>query len=163
MTHTYIAFGSNLDAPIAQLQLAREALAEHPALQEVAASSLYRTPPWGYTKQPDFYNAVIAYDCSLSAQDLLRLVQSIESAQHRERSFKNAPRTIDLDILLYGTLQQADAALILPHPRMHERAFVLQPLVEIAPDIVIAGQGKASELLAQLDVSKQEKILIPTW
>lgn len=163
MKRTYIAFGSNLDAPIAQLHIAREALSEHEALREIAASSIYRTPPWGYTEQPDFYNAVIAYDCALSAEELLQFLQSIEHSQHRERTFKNAPRTIDLDILLYADEIQNDAALTLPHPRMHERAFVLQPLLEIAPDIEIAHYGKAADLLAQLDTSGQKKVVSETW
>lgn len=163
MKRCYIAFGSNQDAPLAQLQIARETLREHADMQEVAASSIYRTPPWGFTEQPDFYNAVIAYDSALSAQDLLCLLQSIETAQHRQRPFKNAPRTLDLDILTYGDQQEHTPTLSLPHPRMHERAFVLEPLAEIAPQLMIAGQGIVADLLAGLDCSAQEKIAVAAW
>lgn len=163
MKRVYIAFGSNQDAPLAQLQLAREALAEHTAMQEIAASPIYRTPPWGYTEQPDFYNAVIAYDTALSPQALLELLQRIEAAQYRERPFKNAPRTLDLDLLLYADVQQNTPSLTLPHPRMQERAFVLEPLVAIAPEITIASYGKAADLLAALDCSGQEKIAVAAW
>jgi 2-amino-4-hydroxy-6-hydroxymethyldihydropteridine diphosphokinase len=114
----------------------------------VAASSLYLSAPVGLRNQPDFINAVAALDTQLSADALLEELFAIEARFGRKREFHHAPRTLDLDLLLYGDEPRCAARLTLPHPRMHERAFVLLPLVEIAPDTVIPGHGPAAALLA---------------
>ncbi|SUO96839.1 2-amino-4-hydroxy-6-hydroxymethyldihydropteridine diphosphokinase [Suttonella ornithocola] len=161
--HTWIAFGSNQDQPIQQLLVARNRLAQHSGVTEIKASSLYKTPPWGYEQQPDFYNAVIHYKTNLSPLKLLELLQTIEQEQHRMRTIKNGPRTLDLDILLFDNETLETDLLTLPHPRMHERAFVIQPLTEISPNICIGKYGKAEALLKQLDTSHQTKLKIEYW
>ena len=113
----------------------------------VARSSLYRSAPVGLLNQPDFINAVAALDTQLTADDLLDELFAIEARFGRQRAFHHAPRTLDLDLLLYGSETRSAARLTLPHPRMHERAFVLLPLVEIAPEAVIPGHGPAAALL----------------
>lgn len=147
----YIALGSNLDNPAGQVASAFAALAALPDSRLTARSSLYRTAPVGYTDQPDFVNAVGALDTALSPRALLDALLEIEIAHGRARKFANAPRTLDLDVLLYGELKINEAGLTVPHPRMHERAFVLVPLAEIAPDCVIPGRGAVAALLRALD------------
>lgn len=134
MHRCFVAFGSNQAQPIEQLRRARLALQS--ALQEQSASSLYQSPAWGYEAQPDFVNAVVEYLTDLAPEAVLDILQKQELAQGRVRSFQNAPRTLDLDLLLYDNLQLNSERLILPHPRMWERAFVLYPLFEIAPDVL---------------------------
>ena len=131
--HTaYIGLGANLgDAPAA-LRAAIQALAALPGTQLLQCSALYRSAPVDATG-PDFYNAVAALRTSLPPQELLAALQSIEAAAGRERPYRNAPRTLDLDILLFDGLAIDTPTLTVPHPRMHERAFVLLPLAEIAP------------------------------
>lgn len=147
MTHrAYIALGSNLQDPRQQVLNALQELAELPETQVVARSSLYRTAPVGYDNQPDFINAAAELRTSLTPHALLRQLLSLESAHGRERPFPNAPRALDLDVLMMDALEIHDSELTLPHPRMHERGFVLLPLAEIAPDLVIPGRGKVSEL-----------------
>lgn len=143
----YIGLGSNLGNPAATLQAALAALESLPQTALVAASSLYRSAPVGLKNQPDFINAVAAADTHLSPAALLEELFAIEARFGRRREFHHAPRTLDLDLLLYGDEVSTEASLTLPHPRMHERAFVLWPLVEIAPDCVIPGRGRAVELL----------------
>jgi 2-amino-4-hydroxy-6-hydroxymethyldihydropteridine diphosphokinase len=113
----------------------------------IARSSLYRSAPIGYADQPAFLNCVARLETALPAQSLLAQLQQIERGLGRVRSFPNAPRTIDLDLLLYGTEILDTPGLTLPHPRMHERAFVLVPLLELDPGATIPGRGKAAELL----------------
>lgn len=113
----------------------------------MAASSLYRTAPVGLKHQPDFINAVVELLTVLPAPTLLDQLFAIEERFGRQRSVKNAPRTLDLDLLLYGDELSQDPQLTLPHPRLHERAFVLAPLAEIAPSLSIPGQGFVGELL----------------
>ena len=117
-------------------------VARLPQTQLVAASSLYRTAPVD-SSGPDYINAVMAVDTGLTAAELLQAMQQIELQAGRERPYRNAPRTLDLDLLMYGELVQEDAALTLPHPRMFQRAFVLVPLHEIAPERVTAEQLEA--------------------
>ncbi len=147
----YIALGANLEDPVAQVQAGIAALATLPRTQLVAQSSLYRTAPVGYADQPDFINAVAAVDTALTPRELLDALLAIEIDHGRVRQFANAPRTLDLDVLLYADLQMHEEGLTIPHPRMHERAFVLAPLAEIAPHWVIPGHGKVSELLRVVD------------
>lgn len=163
MTLLFIAFGSNQENPARQLRMARQTLAAHPHFQEKAASGIYRTPPWGYAAQPDFYNAAAAYESDLSAETVLHVLQTIEQAQHRVRGMKNGPRTLDLDLLLYGDAKIETPALTVPHPRLHERAFVLAPLADIDAELAIAGQGKVRELLAACDTSGQHKLCGADW
>ena len=151
MSIAYIALGANLGQPVVQVQNAIHLLHTLPQTQLVNASSLYRTAPWGYLDQPDFINAVAAVDTSLTVDELFIALIELEQSFGRTRPFKNAPRTLDLDLLLYDDLTIESPSLTLPHPRMTERPFVMIPLQEIAPDIVIAGQGKVQEICARLD------------
>jgi 2-amino-4-hydroxy-6-hydroxymethyldihydropteridine diphosphokinase len=143
----YVALGANLDDPIAQVKAGIAALQALPRTQLKAQSSLYRTSPVGYADQPDFINAVAAVDTALGPRELLDALLAIEIEHGRVREFANAPRTLDLDVLLYGDLQLHEEGLTIPHPRMHERAFVLAPLAEIAPNHEIPGRGRVSDLL----------------
>ena len=144
----YIGLGANLDDPAAQVELAMDELARLPQSRLAARSSLYASAPVGYAEQPDFINAVAALETALSPRALLEAMLGIEHHHHRNRTFRNAPRTLDLDLLLYGEAHFHEENLTLPHPRMHERAFVLLPLLEIAPDLAIPGHGRADLLLA---------------
>jgi 2-amino-4-hydroxy-6-hydroxymethyldihydropteridine diphosphokinase len=148
MTLAYVGLGANLDEPRRQVRTAIEALRSLPQTRLVAVSDLYRTAPLGHADQPDFINAVAQLDTELPAEHLLEELQAIERRHGRERSFANAPRTLDLDLLLVGEQVMNSPRLVLPHPRMHERAFVLEPLTAIAPGVVIPGRGPAAALLA---------------
>lgn len=141
MTAAYIGIGSNLDDPRAQVSKAFEELDELPHTRIVKKSSLYRSAPVGYAAQPYFVNAVAQLETGLPAERLLAELQAIELRHGRRRSFANAPRTLDLDILLYGDLAVASSSLEIPHPRMRERAFVLKPLLEIAPQLPFTLDG----------------------
>lgn len=143
----YVALGSNLGDPLATVQAAFAALRTLPDSVLVAASSLYRSAPVGLRNQPDFINAVAALDTRLDAEALLEALFAIEARFGRKREFHHAPRTLDLDLLLFGSETRTTPRLTLPHPRMHERAFVLLPLVEIAPAAAIPGHGSAAALL----------------
>lgn len=143
----YVALGANLGNAAQTLRDALQAMANTPGIRLLKASSLYRTAPID-SSGPDYVNAVAEVATSLTAPDLLTALQSIEDEAGRERPYRNAPRTLDLDMLLYGSDRIASARLTVPHPRMHERAFVLVPLAEIAPSLVsdqalqaVAGQG----------------------
>ena len=154
----FVALGSNLAEPEAQVLQAFAALNALPQTQLRAQSALYRSAPVGYAAQPDFINAVVLLETALSAPDLLQSLLNIERDCGRIREFRNAPRTLDLDLLLYGDLIMHEAGLTLPHPRMHERAFVLLPLLEIAPDCIIPGKGLAADYLAAVDAQAIERI-----
>jgi 2-amino-4-hydroxy-6-hydroxymethyldihydropteridine diphosphokinase len=143
----FIALGSNLGDPKQRVNDAMTALDQVKGIKLIARSSLYSTAPVGYADQPDFINACVQIETDLSPQALLAQLQTLEHQQGRERIIANGPRTLDLDILLYDDLQHHEHGLTLPHPRMHERAFVLQPLIEIAPVIMIPGKGSAAEWL----------------
>lgn len=144
----YVALGANLNDPVEQVRRGIAALARLPRSRFVAASSLYRTAPVGVVGQPDYINAVAAIETGLSAQQLLEQLHRIEQRAGRERHVRWAARTLDLDLLLYAHVQIHEPGLTVPHPRMHERAFVLHPLLEIAPDIQIPGLGPAQGALA---------------
>ena len=144
----YVALGSNLGDPVAQLRTGARALGELPGSRLVRGSSLYRSAPVGLADQPDFINAVCEIDTSLMARDLIQALLAIETANGRVRSVPGGPRTLDLDLLLYGELVCQETGLTLPHPRLHERAFVLYPLAEIAPGLGIPGHGRVEALLA---------------
>jgi 2-amino-4-hydroxy-6-hydroxymethyldihydropteridine diphosphokinase len=157
-TEAFIALGANLENPVQQV---RQAIAELGSIEHtrvLAVSSLYRTAPVGYADQPDFINAVAKLQSGLSPHEMLEALHAIENRHGRRRSVRNAPRTLDLDLLLYGARVSAEADLTLPHPRMHERAFVLMPLAEIAPDLTVPGRASVAQLLAQVDRSGVEKL-----
>ena len=149
----YIALGSNLEQPQRQLQAGFDALARLPDTQLMAKSSLYRSAPVGYANQPDFMNAVAVIHTALTPRVLLEALLAIERAHGRVREFPDAPRTLDLDIVLYGEHVINEPGLTVPHPRMHQRAFVLAPLAEIAPDVLVPGRGRVRDLLAAVDVA----------
>jgi len=135
VTIAYVGVGSNLDEPRRQVLQALTELDRLPHTRVVKKSSLYRTAPIGHADQPDFINAVAQLETGLPAERLLAELQDVEARHGRERSFPNAPRTLDLDILLFGNATIRSSALTVPHPRMHERAFVLKPLLEISPHL----------------------------
>lgn len=149
MSTAYVALGSNLQSPAAQIRQAMDELDALAGTRVLRRSSLYHSPPVGYADQPDFINAAVALDTTLTPQDLLAQLLALEQRHGRERPFPNAPRPLDLDLLLYDDLQLAGSTLQLPHPRMHERAFVLLPLAEIAPDLVIPGTSQTVAALAR--------------
>lgn len=130
-----------------QIQDAFAELDEIDTTRVLQTSSLYASAPWGYADQPDFVNAVAAVETELPPQRLLEELLRIETWHGRARTFANAPRTLDLDIALYGDAILEEPNLKIPHPRMQERAFVLMPLAEIAPDLMIPGQGMIADLL----------------
>jgi len=135
VTLAYVGIGSNLEDPRAHVMQAFTELDQMPHTRVVKKSSLYRSAPVGHAAQPDFVNAVAGLETGLPAERLLAELQEIEARHGRQRSFPNAPRTLDLDLLLFGSARLNTASLKIPHPRMHERAFVLKPLLEIAPDL----------------------------
>ena len=153
METAYVALGSNLRDPQQQLRAGVDALTHLPGTTVLKCSSFYASAPVGYPDQPDFVNAVAAIQTTLSPRALLDALLAIERAHGRVREMLNGPRTLDLDIALYGEHTVHEAGLTLPHPRMRERAFVMVPLAEIAPDAMVPGVGKVRDLLAGVDVS----------
>lgn len=151
----FVALGSNLDNPELQVQQALREIDEMPETALVKISAMYETAPVGVLDQPPFVNAVAQVSTTLSPHDFLARLHAIEAQHGRVRKGankeKNGPRTLDLDILLFDEISINERGLAVPHPRMHERAFVLVPLVEIAPDIAVPEKGFAKVLLATLD------------
>jgi 2-amino-4-hydroxy-6-hydroxymethyldihydropteridine diphosphokinase len=143
-----IALGANIGDPEEQMQIAIALLQD--SLDLIAISSIIKTAPVGGPSQPDYLNAVCIAESELSASELLGLLQGIEKSLGRVREERWGPRTIDLDLIQYGTILSAADELTLPHPRAHERRFVLEPWFEIEPDAILLTHGKISELLAQL-------------
>lgn len=143
-----IALGSNIGEPRENLDLAIALLRE--ATEVIKVSSYYMTKPVGYEDQPDFVNAVCIIESELPAIELLNMLHGIEKAMGRERTIKWGPRTIDLDIIQYGSLLSNSPELTLPHPRAHERKFVLEPWLEIEPEAVLLTHGKIADLLTKL-------------
>jgi 2-amino-4-hydroxy-6-hydroxymethyldihydropteridine diphosphokinase len=141
-----VALGANIGEPLRQIEAGFSALAALPGTRLIARSSLYRSAPVGYADQPDFINAVAMIETALTPHALLDAVLNIERVNGRIREFPNAPRTLDLDIVLYGDVVLQEPGLTIPHARMLERAFVMLPLAEIAPDVVVPGHGRVSEL-----------------
>jgi 2-amino-4-hydroxy-6-hydroxymethyldihydropteridine diphosphokinase len=159
LAHAYLALGGNVGNSRAILDRAVTLLCDRPDLRLTARSSDYSTPPWGFKYQPPFINLCIAVDTTLSPRDLLARVQEIEMKLGRDRAHEKrwGPRTADIDIITYDELTLDEPGLILPHPRLFERAFVLLPLAEIAGDRVIAGQ-RLSEALAKVDTAGIERL-----
>ena len=158
MILAYVGLGANLGEPRRQIEKALSDLRGIPRTRLLQSSSLYRSAPLGYVHQPEFINAVAQVRTDLTAPQLLSELQAIEARHGRSRSFPDAPRTLDLDLLLYGDAIVAEKDLLIPHPRMHERAFVLQPLLEIAPETAIPGRGPASNLLEACSGQSVERL-----
>ncbi len=159
----YIALGSNLSNPINQVRMAFVALKGINKTTVLAQSSLFRTAPVGYDANqleqiPDFINAVAKVSTELTPLALLDAILSIENSFGRERPFANAPRILDLDLLLYDDEVMQSEKLTLPHPRMFERGFVLLPLAEIAPNLMIKNHGKVADLVQKCTNQGVEKI-----
>lgn len=152
MALAFIALGSNLAHPIYQVKMAIQCLAQLPQTALIKASSLYRTAPIGCEPdQPDYINAVAAVETTLEPFALLAALQQLELNFGRQRLYFNSPRTLDLDLLLYDDKIIESEKLTVPHPRMHERAFVLRPLVEIQPLCLIPKKGLAQMWLTQCE------------
>ncbi|WP_312243094.1 2-amino-4-hydroxy-6-hydroxymethyldihydropteridine diphosphokinase [Pantoea sp.] len=154
MTRVYLALGSNLADPLQQVEEALAALDRIPETQRVATSPFYRTPPYGPPDQPDYLNAAVALETRLTPESLLDQTQRIELAHGRVRKAERwGPRTLDLDILLFGDAVIATPRLTVPHYDMHNRAFMLVPLLEIAPEARLPDGRPLAALLAALDRS----------
>lgn len=150
MAVVFLGLGSNLGDPKANLCEAVERLSARPDLRLVRVSSLYLTAPVGYTDQPDFLNAAAIIETDLSPTDLQAFTKEIENEMGRTRNFRWGPRVIDIDILLYDSASISDPDLTIPHPSMMERAFVMEPMAEIAPDLVLPGGKTPGEVLPEL-------------
>lgn len=147
MARAYVGLGANLGDAAGAIEQAIKEFARFPSTRVAGRSSLYLSAPVD-AAGPDFLNAVAAIDTDMQPRELLAALQALETAHGRERSYRNAPRTLDLDLLLFGDIVEADPVLTLPHPRMAERAFVLQPLLEIAPGLELP-DGRSVAALAQ--------------
>ena len=153
MSIIYIALGTNLGNRLANLRSAIESLA--PDVSVIKKSTIYETPPWGFTEQPAFLNMVIEAETSLNPRALLRCLKKRENELGRVKNFRNGPRQIDLDILFYDDLILNEENLTIPHPRLHERGFVLVPLADIAPEFEHPLlRKKITELLQDADTSE---------
>ena len=142
-----IALGSNMDGPEDHVTRGFDDIAALPQTRLMARSPLYRTAPVGYADQPDFVNACALVETALAPRALLDGLLAIERRHGRVRGIPNGPRTLDLDIVLYGDRAIDEPGLEVPHPRAHERAFVLRPLLDVWPDAVIPGKGRAAALV----------------
>jgi len=158
----YLGLGGNIGDPAAAMAQALRRLDGAPLTRIDAVSSLYRTPPWGVADQPDFLNAVARIDTGMSPRELLALCLDIERSMQRVRERRWGPRPIDIDILLFGSLEVDEPQLTIPHPHIAERAFVLVPLAEIAPGTRVRGKP-ASELAAGIDTSGMERLADSEW
>ncbi|CDX19594.1 2-amino-4-hydroxy-6-hydroxymethyldihydropteridinepyrophosphokinase [Mesorhizobium sp. ORS 3324] len=153
----YLSLGGNLGDPAKSMAAALRMLDGDDKTRVAAVSSLYRTPPWGKLDQPDFLNAAAAIETALSPRDLLELCLDVERRLKRVREERWGPRLIDIDILVFGDRVIHETGLEVPHPRMLERAFVLAPLAEIAPDLAVGGKS-VSERLRAVDASGIERL-----
>lgn len=148
----YISLGTNIEPRAENLQEALRNLRDVVVIHRI--SSIYETEPWGFTDQAWFLNQVVECEAAVSPEELLKLLKEIEEKMGRTATFRYGPRVIDLDILLYGNLVQKNSSLLIPHPSMTERAFVLVPLLEINPDLTMPGKNKRfGQYLAKLDAS----------
>jgi 2-amino-4-hydroxy-6-hydroxymethyldihydropteridine diphosphokinase len=154
----YVGLGSNLDDPAAQVRAALRALDGIPGTRVLRASRLYRSPPWGRTDQPEFVNAVAELHTTLTAEVLLQALQRIEQHAGRARTERWGPRVLDLDLLLHADARFGGPGLQLPHPHLHERAFVLRPLADLAPGLCVPGHGRVADLLAAVDCAGVEAL-----
>jgi 2-amino-4-hydroxy-6-hydroxymethyldihydropteridine diphosphokinase len=156
-TEAWLGLGGNLGDPAAAMAAALRALASNRAIELLAVSSLYRTPPWGVTDQPDFLNAVASVRTMLGARGLLEACLEVERSLKRVRQTRWGPRLIDIDILVFGDQRIDEEGLHVPHPRMLERAFVMLPLAEISPDVKLEGRT-ARDWAAELDAAGIETL-----
>ncbi|WP_174062968.1 2-amino-4-hydroxy-6-hydroxymethyldihydropteridine diphosphokinase [Agrobacterium larrymoorei] len=150
MTVAALGLGGNIGDPPAAMATALKAFSDHQSCRLLAVSDLYSTPPWGKTDQADFFNCCALVETSLSAEALLDLCLDIERGMKRVRAERWGPRTIDIDVLTYGSEEMVTDRVEIPHPRMTDRAFVLMPLHDIAPDLFVKGKS-VSEWLADAD------------
>ena len=146
----YIGIGSNLGDRERTIEHAVALLRADPGLDVVSVSSLRETEPWGPVEQPRFLNGAVEVETSLEPRELLGVLLDIERRLGRVRAERFGPRTIDLDLLLYGEAVIDEPGLVVPHPRLYERAFALEPLHELAPELVVPGRGSVADLLAAL-------------
>ena len=154
VARAYVGVGSNLGDSRGQVLDAVRAIESLAETSSLRSSRLYRTPPWGVLEQPPFVNAVVMLETTLQPRAILEALLSIERAAGRVRNGERwGPRTLDLDLLHVEGVQLVEAGLTLPHPRIAERAFVLLPLHELAPQLTIPGQGRVDELLARIDTA----------
>jgi len=158
MMRVYLGLGSNLDAPLENLRSACKTISNEPRIQEIVFSSFYQSPPMAGMNQPDYINAVMAIETDLPALELLATMQKIENQHGRIRSQRWDARTLDIDILLFGDEILDLPDLKIPHYGMAERAFVLQPLFEIAPDLVIPTFGKLADLVTNCPLNGLERL-----
>jgi len=159
MTSAWLALGGNVGDSRAILDRAVALLCDDDAVRLIARSADYRTPPWGVEDQAPFINLCIAIDTTLTPQALLARAQDVERALGRDRAREQrwGPRTADIDIIAYDNLSLGDGVLTLPHPRLFERAFVLVPLIEVAPDLAVGGV-RIQDAVARLDPTGVEKL-----
>jgi 2-amino-4-hydroxy-6-hydroxymethyldihydropteridine diphosphokinase len=148
-----LALGSNLGDRLANLQGGVDALSAEPGLDDVMVSPVYQTAPVGGPAQPDYLNAVLVARTALPARAILDRARAAETAAHRVRAERWGPRSLDVDVIVYGNEVSTDPELTLPHPRAHERAFVLAPWHDVDPDAAIPGQGRVADLLAAVGTS----------
>ncbi len=158
MSRAVIALGSNLENPVQQVEAALAAIAALPGVSLLRRSACYQTAPVGYADQPDFINAVCEVQTSLSPEALLAALLEVEQAFGRVRTFRNAPRVLDLDLLLVEGVVLDTDFLTLPHPRMHERAFVMLPLADMAADMPVGNHGAAADIAAGLDAAGVKRL-----
>lgn len=156
--HAFIGFGSNLGEPNQNLEFACKRIGDLPRTRLLCRSALYQSAPIGVGEQPDYYNAVLRIETRLAPLTLLEAILAIEVEGGRTRPFALAPRTLDLDLLLYADQLVQEPELIVPHPRMHERAFVLVPLAELDPALSIPGLGPLADLLPSVAEQRIERI-----
>lgn len=154
----YVGLGSNLDGPVARIHRAFTQLAGLPQTRLQARSSLWLTPPVGPVEQPPFVNAVAGLLTQLTPRELLEALLAAERVQGRQREVRWGPRTLDLDLLVYGANQVDEPGLAVPHPEMSRRAFVLYPLAEVAPALWVPGQGRVAALAAGVDGAGLERL-----
>lgn len=151
MTRAYVGLGANLGPREVTLLRAADLLAAADGVEVVAVSQLRETEPVGVVDQPPFLNGAVALETTLTARELLELLLEIERSLGRVRDDRWGPRTVDLDLLVYGTAVVDEPGLCVPHPRLHERRFALEPLAELDPELEVPGLGRVSVLLAALD------------
>ena len=159
----YLALGSNIGDRRENMRNAIKIIAEHESNRIIRVSSLYLTKPVGIEDQPDFLNAVIQIETALAPTELLGFCRNIEKRLGRKRTIKWGPRVLDIDILLYGDISLQAEDLIIPHPYMMERAFVLIPLAEIAPDLDLSGNLKASDAAEEISCEGIEVFKQGNW
>jgi len=149
----YVGVGANLGEREATILGAIDLLAVQPGVDVVGVSALRETEPWGPVEQPSYLNGAVALETDLAPRDLLDVLLGVEQSFGRDRAMEVrwGPRSLDLDLLLHGDLVRDEPGLTLPHPRLHERRFVLEPLADLDPALVVPGHGTVAELLASLD------------